>query len=207
MALLETLTNNFGTNITGFTDASSGGSATISGSKLVLNCGTAGGHFAAIVTTVSYDFLTSFAYARVTIPSHTGLDFFFFLRDTSDDFNYSFNINSSSNIVYARTGATLSSEAYSATDHKWLKFRESAGGIFLEAAPDSGSGPGTFVGQDSDDYGANAPTWDPEDIFAVFYLPYSGTSNVTAEIQGFNTNVAGGGAASITAILSAYGEY
>jgi hypothetical protein len=210
MADISTLQNDLSSHFNEWTDVSSGGSASIVGGKLKLNCGTAGGHFAAIVTDDFWNIIGSNYRVRVTMPgSLTGVLFQCFIRDASDDYVLVIEVNDTAGgtIAQLSTTGTHDSEAYSATDNKWIGHTGDADELFWQSAADDGAGPASPMTDDFVDAFANHSSIDFSAVKQVFLLLYVGTANVEVEIEAFNTNVAGGGAASITAILSAYGEY
>lgn len=144
MALMETLTDPFNQTTLNTTlwTSGTGGTTTISyssaGASFNLPNPTTSSDQAHIQSTAAYDLTSSHALAQFTqmIGTASGEQFLFQLTGTGGSLRWSKG-GTSLGAYYGSSSFTLvGSATYSATDHKWMRTRESGGTVYFDTSPD-----------------------------------------------------------------------
>lgn len=142
MALMGTLVDNFDSGISGSWTASSGQVAASSGAIKVNH--TAASQYSDLDSAVTYDLTASGAYVQITDVGNQSLvshEVIFLLdKDFLGTDGLMFYITGGSLFAYKMVAGTTtavgSSATYNATNHKWLRIRESSGTTFWDTSVD-----------------------------------------------------------------------
>lgn len=170
------------------------GTAVVGSGVLTLTAGDGTGQTGMVISAAT-DQLDSF-YCRIVMPSEpfgiafnfldAGFDGYGFGAGTSDGTPGAAELRV--NRFIAGALAHTYSETYSATDHQWLYMRVDASTLRFEAAPDSGTGPGSWVEQYNVAYGTDNSGWDKDNSTLYLYSePVTvGAFGKVAVIDGIN---------------------